>query len=363
RQEENNHLRARVATLEEQLTTQEVELAMKTMDMNECKLKSRMAKVKEGKENEVLKNGSYIVPITVENQPIWALIDSGCNFSSLNRNFVINKNFPFTKTFGSIGLADALHSTKRIGKTNPLTVLYNAKTRTLQFEVMNLPSKEKYECVIGTDSFAKLGIFFYGLAVTHHDKPTLRCEEDERKDIPTPDNSPAGTKEDQQRFKEAIEQSVRSNQQVDKKSFCTVPESIVTLDTPPGKTSYKRQYPLAHNLMPIVDKAVLSWYKDGTIVRAGVNTEWNSPLTLAPKKNIDGTKSRTRPCLDPRHINALLPNDKYPLPLIRDIFELLKDAQIFTTSDLKNAFHRFQIAKKDQPKTTFTHRGTQYMFQ
>ncbi|SAL99780.1 hypothetical protein, partial, partial [Absidia glauca] len=65
----------------------------------------------------------------------------------------------------------------------------------------------------------------------------------------------------------------------------------------------------------------------------------------------------------PRHINALLPNDKYPLPLIRDIFELLKDARIFTTLDLKNAFHRFQIAKKDQPKTTFTHRGTQYMFQ
>ncbi|SAL96444.1 hypothetical protein, partial, partial [Absidia glauca] len=92
------------------------------------------------------------------------------------------------------------------------------------------------------------------------------------------------------------------------------------------------------------------------------NNEWNSPLTLAPKKNADGTKSKKRPCLDPRHINSLLPDDKYPLPLIKDIFAQLKDARVFSTLDLKNAFHRFKIAKEDRHKTTFTHRGIQFMF-
>jgi hypothetical protein len=75
-----------------------------------------------------------------------------------------------------------------------------------------------------------------------------------------------------------------------------------------------------------MDEAVLNWYKDGTIVKAGVNTSWNSPLTLAPKKDADGKKSKKRPCLDPRHLNLLLPDDKYPLPLIRDIFEKLRGA-------------------------------------
>ncbi|SAL96225.1 hypothetical protein, partial, partial [Absidia glauca] len=228
---------------------------------------------------------------------------------------------------------------------------------------MTYPHDEKYDCIIGTDLFARLGIFIVGLATSYNDKPALQFDDNETNDLPTPDESPAGNKEEQLQFHKVIQNSITANQNIDKKSFCTVPESIVTLDTPPGKTCYKRQYPIANTLMPIMDEAVLNWYKDGTIVKAGVNTSWNSPLTLAPKKDADGKKSKKRPCLDPRHLNLLLPDDKYPLPLIRDIFEKLRGATIFTTLDLKNAFHRFQIAPKDRHKTTFTHRNTQYMFQ
>jgi hypothetical protein len=38
-------------------------------------------------------------------------------------------------------------------------------------------------------------------------------------------------------------------------------------------------------------------------------------------------------------------------------------AAVFTTLDLKSAFHRFQIHPDDQHKTTFTNKGRQYMFQ
>ncbi|HYT44041.1 MAG TPA: reverse transcriptase family protein, partial [Methylomirabilota bacterium] len=113
----------------------------------------------------------------------------------------------------------------------------------------------------------------------------------------------------------------------------------------------------------LVDEAVANWLKDGTITRAPVNTSWNSPLTLADKKDAHGNKTGKRPCLDPRHINRLLPDDKYPLPLIREIFHSLKGSTVFTTLDLKSAFHRFQIHEEDQHKTTFTHNGLQYMFQ
>ncbi|CAO3600961.1 unnamed protein product [Absidia cylindrospora] len=52
---------------------------------------------------------------------------------------------------------------------------------------------------------------------------------------------------------------------------------------------------------------------------------------------------RTVDCLDPRHINKYLKDDKFPLPKIQDIFLKLKGANIFTTLDLTQAFHRFPI--------------------
>ena len=69
-----------------------------------------------------------------------------------------------------------------------------------------------------------------------------------------------------------------------------------------------------------------------------------------------------RPCLDPRAINKLLPDDKYPIPLIKDILESLSGATVMSTIDLKDAYHRFKIYEPDQPKTAFTWRGVQYMF-
>ncbi|RCH78691.1 hypothetical protein CU097_002699, partial [Rhizopus azygosporus] len=74
---------------------------------------------------------------------------------------------------------------------------------------------------------------------------------------------------------------------------------------------------------------VQKWLADGVIepVPANIDNKRNSPLTLAPKKDIHGNLTGKRPCLDPRHINKYLPDDRYPLP----------------TLDLKSTFHRFKI--------------------
>ncbi|SAL94977.1 hypothetical protein [Absidia glauca] len=91
-------------------------------------------------------------------------------------------------------------------------------------------------------------IALMGLAVSHHNKPPTQLDDDERNDIPKPNDSSAGTDEEQKAF------------------HSSVPESVVMLDTPQ------------------VDEAAKNWYKDGTIVKARVNTEWNSPLMVAPKR-------------------------------------------------------------------------------
>ncbi|KAG0777198.1 hypothetical protein G6F21_013420 [Rhizopus arrhizus] len=120
----------------------------------------------------------------------------------------------------------------------------------------------------------------------------------------------------------------------------------------------RRQQSYNHpKLKPVLDEAINKWLDNGTITNAPVNTAWNSPLTLADKKDANGNKTGKRPCLDPRHINALLPDDKFPIPLITDIFHELSGSSIFTTLDLTAAFHRFKIHDEDQPKTAFTYNG------
>ena len=60
---------------------------------------------------------------------------------------------------------------------------------------------------------------------------------------------------------------------------------------------------------------------------------------MAPKKDAFGNMILKQPCLDPQHINKLLLDDHYPIPLIKDIFEALAGAVIFTILDLKSAYH------------------------
>ncbi|SAM02503.1 hypothetical protein [Absidia glauca] len=303
-----------------------------------------------------------IVPINIGCNRLYALVDTGCTFSSIDSSIVIKNKYEVNKEEGFITLANKSSKVKRKGRTNELEVLYNGKKLFHSFEVMDLPEFENYKCVIGTDLLSFLGIYMIGLAVSFNDN-TPSDSEEEISDIPEPDHSPAGTEQEQNHFFEQIKESMQNNLKIDPKSFCSVPESKVTLDTPEGKTCYRRQYPIPDKLMPLVDEAVNKWKAEGTVIRSTSNNQWNSPLTLAPKKDADGKKTKKRPCLDPRHINNLLPDDKFPIPLIREIFEKLKNSRVFTTLDLKNAFHRFQIDPKDQHKTTFTHRDEQLMFQ
>jgi hypothetical protein len=137
------------------------------------------------------------------------------------------------------------------------------------------------------------------------------------------------------------------------------------LDTPPDASGFRVQYKIPETLIPKVRETVERWLNDGVIERVPSNADnrWNSPLTLAPKKDITGKYTDKRPCLDPRHINKYLKEDRFPLPNINDIFKKFAHAEIYTTLDLTNAFHRFPILPEHRHKTTFTDPdGRQFMF-
>jgi hypothetical protein len=59
----------------------------------------------------------------------------------------------------------------------------------------------------------------------------------------------------------------------------------------------------------------------------------------------------------------MINDDRYPIPLIGDLFRKLEGRRFFTALDLRNAFHRLPVADEDQPKLAFTASdGKHWMF-
>lgn len=73
-----------------------------------------------------------------------------------------------------------------------------------------------------------------------------------------------------------------------------------------------------------------------------------SPIVLVNKKN--GSK---RLCVDYRAINKIIIRDNYPIPLIDDQLNLLKNKNYFTSLDLKNSFHQVRVADDSIKYTSF----------
>uniref|UniRef100_A0A8C5PE09 Gypsy retrotransposon integrase-like protein 1 n=1 Tax=Leptobrachium leishanense TaxID=445787 RepID=A0A8C5PE09_9ANUR len=69
-----------------------------------------------------------------------------------------------------------------------------------------------------------------------------------------------------------------------------------------------------------------------------------------------------RPCVDYRDLNAITIKNRYPLPLIPELMERLKTANIFTKLDLRGAYNLLRIRQGDEWKTAFNTRYGHYEY-
>ena len=60
-----------------------------------------------------------------------------------------------------------------------------------------------------------------------------------------------------------------------------------------------------------------------------------------------------RLCVDYRGLDKIFKKDHYPLPLISDLLATAGKARIYTTLDLRHAYHLVCIAEGDEWKTAF----------
>ncbi|XP_069498702.1 uncharacterized protein, partial [Ambystoma mexicanum] len=74
----------------------------------------------------------------------------------------------------------------------------------------------------------------------------------------------------------------------------------------------------------------------------------SSALFFVPKKEGD-----LRTCIDYRALNQITVKNRYPLPLIPELLDQVKDACIYTKLDLRGAYHLVRIKEGDEWKTAF----------
>ena len=86
-------------------------------------------------------------------------------------------------------------------------------------------------------------------------------------------------------------------------------------------------------------------------------SKYASPVVVVRRK-----RGAPRVCIDYSVINKKVIRDHFPLPVIDAQIDKLVDARIFSTIDLRNAFHHVDIKEGSQKYTSFVTLTGQYEF-
>jgi len=118
---------------------------------------------------------------------------------------------------------------------------------------------------------------------------------------------------------------------------------------------YQKARRLSQYERDIVNTQIDKWKREG-IIRESVS-DFASPVVLVKKKN-----GSHRLCVDYRMLNKKIIKDRYPLPLIENQLDRLRDARVFSTIDLKNGFFHVRMDESSVKYTSFIVPDGQYEF-
>ncbi|GJW86892.1 putative reverse transcriptase domain-containing protein [Tanacetum coccineum] len=128
------------------------------------------------------------------------------------------------------------------------------------------------------------------------------------------------------------------------------------IDLIPGTTPVARApYRLAPSEMQELSNQ-LQELSDRGFIRPSTSP-WGAPVLFVKKK--DGS---FRMCIDYRELNKLTVKNRYPLPMIDDLFDQLQGSSVYSKIDL-SGYHQLRVRDEDIPKTAFRTKYGHYEFQ
>jgi hypothetical protein len=299
------------------------------------------------------------IQILLNGQSFDALVDPGSVVSFISKS-VFDSLFSCSPLPTSIQCSGFFEQTPRspLGISPTIHVQIGNSSLDSQMLVESLASK--IPVILGLDLLSPCGICLANL-------PIATPEVSGELDVDPLGNVSADTLQEpldcqqQEQIHSSVSSLLQENS-LTASSFCSHPQALVSLPTGSSPPCYVKQYRIPFELRQVVAETVESWLQKGIIVEAPVGCSWNSPLLVVSKKDLEGKPTKHRVCLDPRPINDLLPDDRFPIPLIDEMLERTSGSSIFSSIDLVNSYHQFPLATDDCQKTSFSALGRQFMF-
>ena len=307
------------------------------------------------------------VPIGIKGNKCTALLDPGATVSLISLQLAEDLSIRYGKLPNEkIGMIKKGVNTTCLITCDKIQLTCNNRSAEVQMHVMEI---EHYDFILGMDLFSRFGFAITGFAMPEpREEEFLWVPYDEKPSV-IPKETPHRELEPEfiaqkEKFLRALEPYLKANEAIDPKSFCTLESMKVVLKVKANCVIQERSRTFHAQIeKEEVDQAVQKWWDTGVIILAPKGCPYNSSLTMASRKDLDGNILKHRVCLDPRTLNKQLEDsDNFPLPLISDMLQRVAGHKYFSTIDLSQAYHRMPVDKDSQPLTAFTYNGKQYMF-
>ncbi|KAE8719061.1 cytochrome P450 78A7-like [Hibiscus syriacus] len=344
----------RPRTLGEGLSTEEQTLAIKDKDGEESetlKLGSILStiEVKKGRK----KKGLIFVDVNVAGQKLSALVDTGASELFMSEPTAKILGLHVKKENGSIKTVNAEEvPIAGVAKGIELTV-----GRWSGRETIKVIPLDDFDFVLGLSFLDRINVFPVPFA-------DCLCILDQKQQciVPVGQGSGVGAK---------VLSAIQFSKAVRKEepTFLAVlvcDEPGTTKDVPdvvshilaefkdvmpaelPKKLPPKREVDHKIELVPNAEPPARAPYR---------MSPYGAPVLF--QKKHDGS---LRMYIDYRALNKLTVKNKYPIPLIADLFDQLGGARWFTKLDLRSGYYQVRIAEGDEPKTTCVTRYDSYEY-
>jgi hypothetical protein len=114
---------------------------------------------------------------------------------------------------------------------------------------------------------------------------------------------------------------------------------------------YQRRHRLSKHEWKLVDERCKKFHEVGLIQPS--SSDFAATTIMPTKKDLDGLWTEKRMCGDYRPLNLVTLQDRYPIPILEELFDSIGNSNIFTIMDLRQGFNQIVLAAKHPKKTAF----------
>jgi hypothetical protein len=114
---------------------------------------------------------------------------------------------------------------------------------------------------------------------------------------------------------------------------------------------YRKRHRLNNHEWELVDEICKKLHEAGFIQPSRYDFE--AATVMSTKKDSFRLWTRKRMYGDYRPLNLVTPQDRYPMPIPKKLFDKIGNLNIFTIVDMRQGFNQIMLIAKDHKKTTF----------